>query len=77
MRWTKSADELSWIRACGRYTVSRSLSFDRNPAGEWVYLAHFRRYDMDCGEWTSDVVSPERRYSFEDAVKDAGAHIRS
>lgn len=72
MKWTKSADELYWWRECGRYFVCRSLSFDLNPGGHWVYLAWFK----PARDAAAQLLSPERRDSLEDAVKDCAPHLK-
>jgi hypothetical protein len=71
MKWTQSADELYWHRECGRYYVCRSLAFDENPDGKWIYLAFFKRAAGEPGE----AISPKRRSTFETAVKDCTAHM--
>lgn len=71
MKWRR-ADDWHWARECGRYTVTQSLAFDRNPQGHWVYLAWHKPETGEPGE----CISPERRHSLEDAVADCSHHIR-
>lgn len=73
MKWIQSNDQYYWRRECGRYFVSRSLVYDRNPKGHWVHLASFKAApDVDAV-----LISPERRDTFKQAAADCAAHIRA
>lgn len=78
MKWRK-VDDLYWERECGRYTVQRSLAFDRLASGHWVYLAWFRPAQAVDEQYDALAVclSPQRRDSFEEAVADCAPHIRA
>ena len=71
MKWTKGASEYYWFR--GRYYIERSLAFDRNPAGHWIYFGWFKpSKDVDA-----ICLTPERRDEFEQAEADCVTHYRS
>lgn len=71
MNWQKGASEYYWFR--GRYYVCRSLAFDRNPLGHWIFFASFKA----SADVEATPISPERRDSFEQAAADCEAHYRA
>jgi hypothetical protein len=64
-KWTK-VDEYHW--RLGRYFVNRARVFD-----DWIFLGVFKAYEGAAVE----IVSPERRFNFEDAARDCMAHAKS
>jgi hypothetical protein len=71
MKWQKGKSEYYWFR--GRYYIHRSLAFDRNPLGHWIYLASFK----PSKDVEAEVISSERRDTFEQAEADCEAHYRA
>lgn len=74
MKWTQR-DDWHWERECGRYTVSRSLTFadPRARHGKWVYLAWAK--SSRSGE-PAECLSPKARDSLQAAIEDCAPHLR-
>lgn len=69
MKWLKQS-EWRWVRECGKYAVSRNLSFDADPKNPtWMYFAWVMPSEQ-C-------LSGAGRDSFDEAVADAAAHLRA
>lgn len=72
MKWVQR-DNWHWERECGRYTVSRSLSFAKFQHGHWVYLAWVR---SARNSEPATCLSPQARDSLEAAIADCAPHVR-
>lgn len=74
MKWKIGKDETYYFRECGRYYICRSLAFDINPNGHWVYVAWFKPFATALAE----VIPAEQRLdTFEQAVAVCGAHLKA
>ena len=63
-KWTR-VDEYHW--RLGRYYVNRARVLD-----DWIFLGVFKAHEGAHAE----LVSPERRFNFEDAARDCMAHAK-
>lgn len=72
-QWTKLND-FAWRRECGRFQISRSLSFSFAKDGSWIYQAwHLSTREDEAAKQIND----QPLHSFDDAVAAVRAYAIS